>query len=175
MFKQEHHLRHLDRLYILLLSLYPKRFRSRFGQEVTQVFRDCCHAQLEIGAFGTLAGFCVQTLRDLACSIPREWRREITRIDSEIDYPGLADRFMVSIVVGTNLLGWGWTGATIALDVTVQRNSPASQLTSSTEGIVAVGLLALTVGLAVFIGALSALIVARSRPPEHHRIKIQGN
>jgi hypothetical protein len=53
---------------------------------------------------GSLA-FWLRTLGDLAISIPREWQREIADPDGDIDYPGLADSVMLSMVVGANLLG----------------------------------------------------------------------
>jgi len=94
-------------LYSALLLLYPKPFRTHFGGEMLRLYQDCCP---EKGS----AGFWLETVRDLTTSIPREWRREFCREDSSIDYTGLADAIMCSIVVGTLLLGWGWMGARFA-------------------------------------------------------------
>ena len=56
------------------------------------------------------AGFWIETVKDLATSVPREWHREVCREDNSIDYTGLADAIMCSLVVGTLLLGWGLAG-----------------------------------------------------------------
>jgi len=94
-------------LYGTLLLLYPKPFRTHFGSEMLRLYQDCCPAT------GS-AGFWVETVKDLAISVPREWHREFCRKDSSIDYAGdLADAIMFSIVV-TLLLGWGWMGARFA-------------------------------------------------------------
>jgi hypothetical protein len=94
-------------LYSALLSLYPKPFRTHFGPEMLRLYQDCYPA-------GNGAGFWFETMKDLATSSPREWSREFCREDNSIDYTGLADAVMCSIVVGTLLLGWGWTGARFA-------------------------------------------------------------
>src|SRR4051812_24857015 len=95
-----------SRIYRALLLLYPARFRSRFGREMTQIFADC---------FEGLPQFWLRTIKDLCVSIPREWRRELTAPDSAIDFTGIVDAFMVSVVVGSNLIGWGWGAAAITL------------------------------------------------------------
>jgi hypothetical protein len=94
-------------LYSKLLLLYPKPFRIHFGPEMLRLYQDC-----HPGTRST--GFWIETVKDLATSIPREWHREFCREDNSIDYTGLADAVMCSIVVGTLLLGWGWTGARFA-------------------------------------------------------------
>jgi hypothetical protein len=101
-----------QRLYRALLFLYPKPFRAHFGPEMVKLYQDCYP---ESGA----GGFWVETIRDLAISIPREWHREFYREDNSIDYTGLADAVMCSIVVGTLLLGWGSLGACFVLRVAV--------------------------------------------------------
>jgi hypothetical protein len=94
-------------LYSALLYLYPKPFRTHFGPEMLRLYQDCCP---ESGS----ASFWIETVKDLATSIPREWHREFCREDNSIDYTGLADAVMCSIVVGTLLLGWGLVGAFFA-------------------------------------------------------------
>jgi hypothetical protein len=134
-----------------------------------QVFRDCCHLHGHSGALGTRTMFWLQTVGDLACSIALEWRREIVQ-QRNIDYPGLADAIMVSIVVGTNLLVWGWTGASVALEVMTSGN-PAANSPARTGGHGHLGLILFTVTLALLIGGISALVVARWRPVENPRIR----
>jgi hypothetical protein len=137
-----------DRLYCALLSLYPVRFRVRFGTEMAQLFRDCCREE------PTLAALWLRTLKDLVLSLTREWCREMSLPDSEIDYPGLADCFMISMVVGTLLLGWG-SAALVALNLRPLLNFIAG-------GIV-------TCALAAVIGIVFARIVARYTRTEHQR------
>ena len=100
------------RLYSALLFLYPKPFRAHFGAEMLRLYQDCYPE-------GGGAGFWLETVKDLAASIPREWHREFCREDNSIDYTGLADAVMCSIVVGTLLLGWGSLGACFVLRVAV--------------------------------------------------------
>jgi len=35
-----------ERLYRVLLALYPKQFRQTYTQEMVQTFRDCCREAL---------------------------------------------------------------------------------------------------------------------------------
>ena len=139
-----------ERVYGALLFLYPVRFQVRFRPEMMQVFRDCCRDE------PNLLILWLRTLKDLALSLTREWRQEMILPDSEIDYPGLADSFMISVVVGTLLLGWGWAGATVALDL----RPPYNFLLAG----------AVTLAMAVAIGVLCAKIVARHGRREHPRI-----
>jgi len=142
----------LDGLYQVLLGFYPSRFRRRFGAEMLQIFQDCCRSEREAGR---LLFFCLQTLKDAALSIPAEWRREIERPDCELDYTGLADAFMITIVVGTNLIGWGGFGAAVVLHLTL----PGIMQYWSNAAALLIGIF--TVPLAALIGALFALVVAR--------------
>lgn len=138
---------HLDGLYPALLSLYPARFRARFAGEMVQIFRDCHQLELAKGGAGNLLLFWVRTFLDLAFSIPREWQRQITTADREIDYPGLADTVMLLIVVGMNAVGLGSMG----------------RLTGF-----------ITFVLAILIGLLSAMVVVRTRQGDYLRINRQG-
>jgi hypothetical protein len=147
------------RFYEALLSCYPARFRMRFSGEMAQVFRDCCERERHRRAFRPLFALWLRTLRDFLVSVVHEWQREITLPDSEIDYPGLADLFMITVVVGTNLLVWGWTAATVTLRLETW-SSAAIGLT----GIV-------TFVFAAAIGVFCAKLVAHPRHPEQLRIK----
>jgi len=128
-------------LYSALLFLYPKPFRTHFGPEMLRLYQDCypeCNG----------ARFWIETVRDLATSIPREWHHEFCREDSSIDYTGLADAIMCSIVVGTLLLGWGMLGACVALRMEVPKAGVLFEL--------------VTIGTAVLVGIIAKYAAARS-------------
>lgn len=108
-----------------------------------------------------------RTLEDLAFSLFREWRREIMREDSEVDYTGLVDAFMISVVVGRLLLGWGWMGATLALGLEVPRNIAASDGFGTPVAIILVTFL-----FAILVGVLSAMVVSRNGRVASHPIKV---
>ena len=93
-----------DCFYRGFLSLYPTRFRRHFGVQMSQSFRDCCRSE---AGLASLIAFWIRTLKDISFSVPLEWRREMERPDCQVDYTGLVDAFMITIVVGTNLIGWG--------------------------------------------------------------------
>lgn len=57
------------RIYGLLLFAYPPEFRRRFGDEMLQVFRDCCRDEARMR---TLAGFWLRTLLDLILTAAKE-------------------------------------------------------------------------------------------------------
>ena len=151
-------LNHSCRVYGTLLSLYPDRFRARFSAEMIQIFRDCVNDQHGVPSLV----FCVRMLMDLAFSLPREWRREVWSLDVNLDYTGLADAFMITVVVGTNLIGWGAAGAAFAVGLTGIMEYSQSAAT------VLLGIM--TVPIAAIIGILSAVIVARVSRVECNRI-----
>ena len=104
-----------ERLYGALLFLYPARFRVRFGGEMMQIFHDC---RLDSKDDAGIAAFWWSTLKDLLFSLPREWRMEPSFWRREPDYTGRADLFMISIIVGTNLVGWSAVGPTFLVSLT---------------------------------------------------------
>lgn len=61
-----------EKLYAFLLQLYPKRFRSAYGEDALQLFRD--RLRDEPGFAGRLRLW-MDVLTDLAASAPREHRR----------------------------------------------------------------------------------------------------
>jgi len=79
-----------------LLSLYPLKFRVRFGKEMAQVFRDSCRDEMETGAFVAVVVFWVRALKDLAESIPRERGRALM---GSQDFQAEAGRFVESAVI----------------------------------------------------------------------------
>jgi hypothetical protein len=82
---------YLDRLYNALLSLYPPRFRIRFGPEMLQLFRDCSRDALEKGEVAVIVVFWLQVMRDLFFSVVRERGREILG-------PGATENPLMSII-----------------------------------------------------------------------------
>jgi len=154
------------RLYSPLLLLYPARFRVRFGEEMQQVFQDCCEMEIQRDGIIGLCRVWLRTLTDFSGSLGREWRRELVLIEPEIDYTGLADSFMVTVVVGTILLGWGWVAAAIVLNITIPH---IFEYYASLATILAV---VVTISMAALIGIISALIVSRSGRPERNRIRV---
>jgi len=137
-------------VYVALLGLYPRPFRTRFGTEMLRLFQDCYPES------GVVA-FWFQSITDLFISVPREWRREFLRPDSDIDYTGLADAIMVSIVAGTLLLGWGMAGASFAIEIGVI--SGKSIFWKPAAGVL---FAVLTLGIGVMVGVLSTWAAARS-------------
>ena len=58
-----------DWAYRVMLLVYPRAFRQRFGPEMTQVFRDCVR---DAYSGGDLLGLWARTLGDLIISAPAE-------------------------------------------------------------------------------------------------------
>ena len=57
------------KLYGLLLLAYPPEFRSEYGGQMLQVFRDCYRAEARSG---WLPGFWFRTLLDLVMTAAKE-------------------------------------------------------------------------------------------------------
>jgi hypothetical protein len=137
-------------LFGALLYLYPKPFRTRFGEEMIRLFREC-YPDSRAGRYW------LDSLKDFFVSAPREWRREVYRPDSAIDYTGLADATMCSIVVGTLLLGWGMAGASFAINIgIISRDSLFWRPAAASLFI------ALTLFIGAFVGVLSTWAATRS-------------
>ena len=100
------------------------------------------------------------------CGLVVEWRQEIERPQSEIDYTGLVDLFMVSVVVGTNLIGWGSFGAAIFLQSTLPSLMEYWPSTATTL------ICLVTLGFAGLFGTILAVIVARTGRTKLPHIKV---
>ena len=162
MLKREHTLECSTQIYLSLLALYPNRFRARFGAEMLQIFRDCLSEEHGLH----LAAFWLRTIKDLVLSLPREWRREaLTAANGELDYTGVADAFMITVVVGTHLLGWGVAGSAVAL-----RSLSLTGLFTFSRSAGNVFLGVMTLPMAALIGIVCALIAARLSRVECNRI-----
>lgn len=154
-----------ERIFGALLHLYPARFRKHFGREMTHIFADC---------FENRAAFWLATCKDLAISLPREWHREWTAADSQIDYTGIVDFILVSVIVGSNLMGWGWLAAAMTLHVNASMGELLNpQLTANYWYTIALSLLfVVTVAMAALIGILCAVVVGRMGRPQNTHIKV---
>jgi len=137
-------------LYASLILLYPKPFRARFRTEMVQFFRDC-YPRAKKGSFW------IETLRDIAISVPREWGREIRREDSEIDFTGLTDAVMVAGVAGPILLGLGWMTTVLLLSL-----DPHAQETLWWSSVGILLMVLSTLAMSCLVGVLSTMAAART-------------
>jgi len=137
-------------LYSALLILYPKSFRTRFGGEMLQLFKDCYPD-------ASLVSFWMDTLRDFAVSVPREWRREVQIGRTAIDSTIVVDVIMVSSVVGPLLLWWGWIATVVLLDLDLDAQN---RLLWNPVGVFLIVVATLT--MAALVGVLSAMAAART-------------
>src|SRR5438067_1513347 len=97
-----------ERVYHALLSLYPVRFRIRFGAEMAQLFRDCCHDALKKGQIAVVMAFWFQAFRDLFLSVLRERQRELIG-PLNVNHPlvGVIDLLLIPAMVAGNLVALG--------------------------------------------------------------------
>jgi hypothetical protein len=61
-----------DRAYRILLAAYPAEFRRRYGPEMAQVFRTCCHASYDSSRVSGVLRLWLPTLWDWAWSAASE-------------------------------------------------------------------------------------------------------
>ena len=99
---------YLERLYNALLSLYPPRFRIRFGPEMLQLFRDCSRDALEKGELAVVVVVSLQLMRDLFLSVVRERGREILcPAETTNPFMGIVDVLLIPTMVTIKLLALG--------------------------------------------------------------------
>jgi hypothetical protein len=147
-----------ERCYSALLSFYPIAFRVRFGNEMAQVFRDCCRDQLEKNGLPGLAGLWVRTIVDLALSVPRERRRAALYAgDLQLRTAGLIESMVLLAIISFHLL---LAGTGIALYIPRAYETPTGFFfVAATAGAVLGGL-----------GVLSSLVLARFRQINYRSI-----
>jgi hypothetical protein len=68
-----------EKLYALLLRLYPARFRERYGEEAMRVFHERLRDERRAGA---RLRFWLSLLLDAGSSLPREYRRSATALNA---------------------------------------------------------------------------------------------
>jgi hypothetical protein len=75
-----------ERLYGLLLYLYPKPFRARYGQHMRLTFRDACRGAYHRDGVAGLVALWLPTLLDLFKSVLEVWARqgEITMLKARL-------------------------------------------------------------------------------------------
>jgi hypothetical protein len=76
-------LRVSERLYRVLLVVYPEEFRNEYGAQLEQTFGDLCREKVERGGFAGLARLWVRTLLDLASTAAVQRIHERRRMKDE--------------------------------------------------------------------------------------------
>ena len=156
-------LQYAERVYNVLLSLYPVRFRVRFAPEMAQLFRDCCHDALENGEVAVLAAFLVSALRDLLISILRERRSELMG-PLNVDHPivGIIDVILIPSIVTVNLVV---LGPVLTLLIRGGEVMPADQF-MMTSGFFSVAIGSLAV--------VTSLVITKLRPTVRLWVKLSA-
>jgi len=156
-----------DRLYGVLLLLYPANFRARFGPEIRQVFREW--RREADGGDGRRATLWFRTLKDLVVSLPAVWRGELLRVtQDDSSVRELVDSLVVPMVVVAALLVAGHTWAILTRNLPPAATIPARSGVGNLELLIAAGIGACALGIA---GVLSAFVVARCSRTERPWIK----
>ena len=65
-----------ERLYKMLLNLYPKKFRAAYGRQMRLTFRDACRVAYQRNGVGGLLALWLPTLLDLFKSAFQERARQ---------------------------------------------------------------------------------------------------
>jgi hypothetical protein len=65
-----------ERVYRWLVGVYPKEFRSEYGQEMVQAFRDRCREELSRGRISGVIGLWAHTILDFAVTVPIEYMKK---------------------------------------------------------------------------------------------------
>ena len=156
-------LQYAERVYNVLLSLYPVRFRVRFAPEMAQLFRDCCHDALEKREAAVLTAFLVSTLRDLLVSILRERRSELMA-PLNVDHPivGIIDLMLIPSIVTVNLVV---LGPVLTLLIGGGEVMPADQF-MMTSGFFSVAIGSLAV--------VTSLVITKLRPTVRLWVKLSA-
>ncbi|MCW5875345.1 MAG: hypothetical protein KIS85_00560 [Anaerolineales bacterium] len=73
-----------QKAFVLLLRLYPRRFRQAYGAGMAQVFRDCCREVLKEAGIRGLAGLWLAALPDLFKTAFEERVKELLQMDKAV-------------------------------------------------------------------------------------------
>ncbi|MEZ4679957.1 MAG: hypothetical protein R2932_37630 [Caldilineaceae bacterium] len=84
-----------NRLYGLLLYLYPRRFRHEYGEPMAQLFRDAMRQQLRRGGMAALLSLWILTLFDLVRSVFVEQMAELFHVS--VDWGGTTMTYLEKI------------------------------------------------------------------------------
>jgi hypothetical protein len=100
-----------ERVYKALLKAYPKGFRSEYGSQMVQTFRDLCREELKRGGIAGLVGLWVRTVLDLAKTALAERGstndKEVVVNDHKLAGIGFAFLLAPLFFVSTSLLKYG--------------------------------------------------------------------
>ena len=119
-----------ERLYRLLLFLYPPHFRARFAPEMVRAWQVTHPLSIREGGRRKRLAFWLWTFTDLARSVPEEWRLAAMSIcRPRLSLRALADSLIVPlIIIATHVLAGGIAGTVrVALGANVLQtgNAPA--------------------------------------------------
>ncbi|HRW04959.1 MAG TPA: hypothetical protein P5121_07685 [Caldilineaceae bacterium] len=88
-------MRTANRLYGLLLYLYPRRFRHEYGEPMAQLFRDAMRERLRRGGMAALFSLWILTLFDLVRSVFVEQMAELFHVS--VDWGGTTMTYLEKI------------------------------------------------------------------------------
>lgn len=100
--------RRYRKCYAMLLRLYPKTFRERFGEDMAQTFRDLCRERSAArrGLFGLVLWIFVET----SVGIVRENATDMTQMRKTVLRVAVAalGLLMVPLIASRVVEGWNW-------------------------------------------------------------------
>jgi len=120
-----------DRLYRLLLRLYPPSFRRRFGTEMALVFQDRCRQEQRLGGRRGLLALWMRTLGDIAMTVPRENLLALFQsVRARELRPGILSVAALTVVVAVvaNYSVWSVLGAFLQHTYVIAARFPADLL-----------------------------------------------
>jgi Flp pilus assembly protein TadB len=84
------------RVYCVLLLLYPAGFRQHFGDDMAQLFRDCCREALHERGYAGIVLLWLRTLFDLAITALMQQIDSLIRKDDPLMSTTMFDQQLVS-------------------------------------------------------------------------------
>jgi len=101
-----------EALYAMLLRLYPRPFRERFGEGMAQTFQDLCRERLD--ARRILFGFALWAFFETSVGIARENATHMTQLREPMLRAALValGLLMVPLVASQVVDGWNWPPGT---------------------------------------------------------------
>lgn len=99
-------LRASERVYACLVGVYPEAFRSKYGQEMVQTFRDRCREELSRGRISGIIGLWGDTVLDFAVTVPIEHMKKgesMNTVDKDLRWDvryGIEMLFKHGLVLG---------------------------------------------------------------------------
>ena len=116
-----------ERLYRLLLFLYPPHFRARFAPEMVRVWRDTHPLSIRKGGRRKRLAFWLWALTDLLRSVLEEWRQTAMWIcRPEFSVRALADSLIVPVIVIATHVVAGWITGTIWVALRANVSQPGN-------------------------------------------------